>query len=156
MLFKKLSLVEEYHKVIMLENVEFIIAIKNNDFIKSIIANNSFSKVNVSQFDYIKEWDDCYFFRNFQIGSWVFDSVRISISTGDLFMTFNTSDPTISSKLPLIVGTGPTYQKAILPKEPSMMRTKVGKVNVEGKVLRVSYVISEPYGAQIKIFITGS
>ncbi|MBT2621874.1 hypothetical protein [Chryseobacterium sp. ISL-6] len=140
----------------MLDDVEFIKEIKNNDFIKSIIVHNGFSKVNVSQFDYTEEFDDFYKFRNFRIGRWIFDLVKISALTGDLTMTFRTADQAIVDELPLVIGTGPTYQKAILPQEPSMMRTKVGKVVIEGKTAHVSYIIAKPYGAEIKILIPGN
>ena len=140
----------------MLDDVEFITEVKNNDFIKSIVVNNGFSKVDVSQFDYTKEFDDHYIFRNFQIGRWVFDLVRISVLTGDLSMIFRTAEQAIVDELPFVIGTGHTYQKAMLPQEPSMMRTKVGKVNIEGRIAHVSYVIAEPYGAEIKILIPGN
>lgn len=140
----------------IMEDVEFITALKNNDFIKSIIANNGFSKVNVSQFDCTEEWDNDYTFRNFEIGRWVFDSVNIRLSTGGLFMKFFMAGLAFADELPLILGTGPTYQQAIHPHEPSMMRTKVGKVIIEGEIARISYVISKPYGAQIKIYFVGN
>ena len=139
-----------------MEELEFIKAVRNNDFIKSVIVNNGFSKVNVSQFDYSEEFENDYKFRNFPIGRWVFDSARIRVLTGDLTMKFRTADQTFVDELPFIIGTGPTYQKAILPQEPSMLRTKVGKVDIEGKIAHVSYLIAEPYGAEITILIPGN
>ncbi|NHA07719.1 hypothetical protein G7092_28220 [Mucilaginibacter sp. HC2] len=140
----------------MLEDTEFISAVKSNDLINSVIVNNGFSQINIHQFTYEEIWDDHYKFKKFPIGPWLFDYLEIAFRNENIWITLVLNDPVFVDSLPLILGEGLTIETEshlINNKKISETRTKVGKVNIAGKIARVSYLISDLYGAAIKINI---
>lgn len=123
--------------------------------LKFVIQNDTLAGLDLSRYQYNKEWEDFYTFKNLVIQNLVFSIVEINVLPSGIFITLF-SDESIFYDDPLTffgtegiaVQIPPELNKQnLLPS----YRRKLGNFEMLGKTARISVTMIEGRGSKIKI-----
>lgn len=71
---------------------KFLSGLENNQLLKTIASENSVSSLDLSKYDYIKEWEDEYIFENVRIEDIIFSEIFVSCLHRGLWFYLTTRD----------------------------------------------------------------
>jgi hypothetical protein len=141
----------------MHDKILFSRLIESNELIKSVIINNGFLKIDFSQLDYTKEWDNQYIFKNIHLNEYTFKAIEVQVTPENIWLSL-LSDNTVFFENPMLFfdNEGIKHEKEpyiIDGKEIKEFRRKLGSIILFNRSARVSVLKSDLYGCIIKLTI---